>query len=156
VRAVQLDACVDDPGGHHIRVRGLRAPNEPDVGHAAGEDPQAAQGVYRAIFEISTRRTGISAKDLQRIMGFGSYKTAWSWLHKHLRICESLIRKGRFYKGSQPDCTTDFWIGLRAVQRGLSASASGLGYGKGPRRDRRNVGLSKNSVMEIVRCGAAA
>lgn len=37
---------------------------------------------FRAIFEISTRRTGISAKDLQRIMGFGSYKTAWSWLHK--------------------------------------------------------------------------
>ena len=36
---------------------------------------------FRA-FEISTRRTGISAKDLQRIMGFGSYKTAWSWLHK--------------------------------------------------------------------------
>ena len=37
---------------------------------------------FRAIFETSTRRTGISAKDLQRIMGFGSYKTAWSWLHK--------------------------------------------------------------------------
>src|SRR5438552_13277749 len=33
---------------------------------------------FRAVFEISTRRTGISAKDLQRIMGFGSYKTAWS------------------------------------------------------------------------------
>lgn len=37
---------------------------------------------FRAIFEIATRRTGISAKDLQRIMGFGSYKTAWTWLHK--------------------------------------------------------------------------
>jgi len=37
---------------------------------------------FRAVFEISTHRTGISAKDLQRIMGFGSYKTAWSWLHK--------------------------------------------------------------------------
>lgn len=37
---------------------------------------------FRAVFEISARRTGISAKDLQRIMGFGSYKTAWSWLHK--------------------------------------------------------------------------
>ena len=37
---------------------------------------------FRAVFEISTRRTGISAKDLQRIMGFGSYKTAWTWLHK--------------------------------------------------------------------------
>ena len=30
----------------------------------------------RAIFEITARRTSISAKDLQRIMGFGSYKTA--------------------------------------------------------------------------------
>jgi Zn ribbon nucleic-acid-binding protein/transposase-like protein len=37
---------------------------------------------FRAIFEISTRRTGISGKDFQRIMGFGSYGTAWTWLHK--------------------------------------------------------------------------
>ena len=37
---------------------------------------------FRAIFEISVHRHGISAKDLQRIMGFGSYKTAWTWLHK--------------------------------------------------------------------------
>lgn len=37
---------------------------------------------FRAMFEITTRRTGISAKDLQRLMGFGSYKTAWAWLHK--------------------------------------------------------------------------
>ena len=47
---------------------------------------------FRAVFEISTRRIGISAKDLQRIMGFGSYKTAWSWLHK-LRAC--LVREDR-------------------------------------------------------------
>ena len=37
---------------------------------------------FRAVFEISTRLTGISAKDLQRILGFGSYRTAWTWLHK--------------------------------------------------------------------------
>ena len=37
---------------------------------------------FRAIFEISARRTGISGKDLQRIMGFGSYETAWTWLQK--------------------------------------------------------------------------
>lgn len=37
---------------------------------------------FRAVFQISTRRTGISAKDLQRILGFGSYETAWTWLHK--------------------------------------------------------------------------
>jgi hypothetical protein len=47
---------------------------------------------FRAVFEISTRRTGISAKDLQRIMGFGSYKTAWSWLHK---LRAAMVRPGR-------------------------------------------------------------
>ena len=49
---------------------------------------------FRAIFEISTRRTGISGKDLQRIMGFGSYKTAWSWLHK--------LRAAMVHSGSEP------------------------------------------------------
>ena len=47
---------------------------------------------FRAVFEISSRRNGISAKDLQRIMGFGSYETAWTWLHK-LRV--ALVRPGR-------------------------------------------------------------
>jgi transposase-like protein/Zn ribbon nucleic-acid-binding protein len=47
---------------------------------------------FRAVFEISTRRTGISAKDLQRILGFGSYKTAWTWLHK---LRTALVRPKR-------------------------------------------------------------
>ena len=47
---------------------------------------------FRAVFEISTRRTGISAMDLMRIMGFGSYKTAWSWLHK---LRAALVRPQR-------------------------------------------------------------
>src|SRR5688572_25038267 len=47
---------------------------------------------FRAFFEISTRRTGISAKDLQRIMGFGSYETAWTWLHK---LRAALVRTDR-------------------------------------------------------------
>lgn len=47
---------------------------------------------FRAVFEISVHRHGISAKDLQRIMGFGSYETAWTWLHKLRR---ALVRPGR-------------------------------------------------------------
>lgn len=41
---------------------------------------------FRAIWEMLARKNGISAKDLQRLMGFGSYRTAWLWLHK-LRRC---------------------------------------------------------------------
>lgn len=47
---------------------------------------------FRAIWEMMSRKNGISARDLQRIMGFGSYETAWTWLHK-LRACMS--RPGR-------------------------------------------------------------
>ena len=47
---------------------------------------------FRAVFEISSRRNGISAKDLQRIMGFGSYETAWTWLHK---LRTALVRPER-------------------------------------------------------------
>lgn len=48
---------------------------------------------FRAIFEISVHRHGISAKDLQRIMGFGSYKTAWTWLHKLRRALVRQVRE---------------------------------------------------------------
>ena len=58
--------------------------------------PQAAKSVSRVLmsdmFEISSRRNGISAKELQRILGFGSYKTAWSWLHK---LRAALVRPDR-------------------------------------------------------------
>jgi transposase-like protein len=47
---------------------------------------------FRAVFEISSRKNGISAKELQRIMGFGSYNTAWTWLHK---LRAALVRPGR-------------------------------------------------------------
>lgn len=48
---------------------------------------------FRAIWEMTTHKGGISAKDLQRIMGFGSYETAWSWLHKLRRCAFSQNRK---------------------------------------------------------------
>jgi hypothetical protein len=35
---------------------------------------------------------GISAKDLERIMGLGSYETAWTWLHK---LRAALVRPER-------------------------------------------------------------
>ena len=48
---------------------------------------------FRAVWEMTTHKGGISAKDLQRIMGFGSYETAWCWLHKLRRCAFSRERK---------------------------------------------------------------
>jgi hypothetical protein len=79
----------------------------------------------------------------------------------YIRGCVNLpFERAGFTGVLQPDCTRDLWIGLRAVlvrpQRGLSGSASGLGYGKAHDVIGRNVGLSKNTVMEIVTCETTA
>lgn len=41
---------------------------------------------FRALWEVCVHRPGISAKDLQRVLGLGSYETAWCWLHKLRRL----------------------------------------------------------------------
>jgi transposase-like protein len=37
---------------------------------------------YRVIWSLIINKNGISAVSVQRMMGFGSYQTAWTWLHK--------------------------------------------------------------------------
>jgi len=47
---------------------------------------------FRAMWWITGSKSGISALGLQRILGLGSYETAWSLLHKLRR---AMIRPGR-------------------------------------------------------------
>ena len=47
---------------------------------------------FRAIWWVTSQKTGASALGLQRILGLGSYETAWSWLHKLRR---AMVRPGR-------------------------------------------------------------
>lgn len=37
---------------------------------------------FRAIWWMIAQKNGVSASGLQRILGIGSYRTAWIWLHK--------------------------------------------------------------------------
>jgi len=37
---------------------------------------------FRAIWWVTSQENGASALGLQRILGLGSYETAWTWLHK--------------------------------------------------------------------------
>ena len=47
---------------------------------------------FRAIFEVTASKQGISAAELQRKLGLGSYQTAWSWLTK---IRAAMVRPHR-------------------------------------------------------------
>ena len=45
-----------------------------------------------AAWYVVNQKNGVSALGLQRVLGFGSYKTAWTWLHKLRR---AMVRPGR-------------------------------------------------------------
>lgn len=47
---------------------------------------------FRAIWWVTSQKTGASALGLQRVLGLGSYRTAWAWLHKLRR---AMVRPGR-------------------------------------------------------------
>lgn len=47
---------------------------------------------FRAMWWVASQKTGASALGLQQMLGFGSYETAWTWLHKLRR---AMVRPGR-------------------------------------------------------------
>ena len=47
---------------------------------------------FRAMWWVTTQKTGANALGLQLILGLKSYETAWTWLHKFRR---AMVRPGR-------------------------------------------------------------
>jgi transposase-like protein/ribosomal protein L37AE/L43A len=47
---------------------------------------------FRAMWYVMCQKNGASALGLQRVLGLGSYQTAWAWLHKLRR---AMVRSGR-------------------------------------------------------------
>lgn len=53
---------------------------------------QPLQRWFRVMWYVTQQKTGVSALGVQRALGFGSYHTAWSWLHKLRR---AMVRPDR-------------------------------------------------------------
>jgi transposase-like protein len=47
---------------------------------------------FRAIWHVTSQKNGASAMTVQRVLGLGSYQTAWTWLHKLRR---AMVSPGR-------------------------------------------------------------
>jgi len=102
---------------------------------------------FRAIWWVSTQRTGGSAKGLQRLLGLGSYQTAWAWLQKLRR---AMVRAGReplegpvevddgFIGGAEEGAT-----GRQTFKKAKIAVAVEV-----PGGDRRKIGRVRLQVVE--------
>ncbi len=47
---------------------------------------------FQAMWYVTNQKFGVSALGLKRVLGLGSYQTAWTWLHKLRR---AMVRPGR-------------------------------------------------------------
>lgn len=53
---------------------------------------------FAAMWFVCAQKNGVSALGLQRVLGFGSYETAWAWLHKLRR---AMVRPDRDLLGGE-------------------------------------------------------
>ena len=63
---------------------------------------------FRAMWQITSQKNGISALGLQRVLGLGSYKTAWAMLHKLRR---AMVRPGRDRLDGVVEVDESYWGG---------------------------------------------
>ena len=61
---------------------------------------------FRAIWQVTSQKNGISALGLQRVLGLGSYKTAWAMLHKLRR---AMVRPGRDRLSGVVEVDESYW-----------------------------------------------
>lgn len=70
------------------------------------------------LWHICGQKKGGSALDLQDAMGFGSYNTAWEWLH---RMRRAMVVPGRSLLNGEVEVDETFVGGVKAGRRGRGA-----------------------------------
>jgi transposase-like protein len=61
---------------------------------------------FRAMWWVTSQKTGASALGLQQVLGLKSYQTAWTWLHKLRR---AMIRPGRERLSGSVEVDETYW-----------------------------------------------
>lgn len=116
---------------------------------------QSLQLWFRAMWWITSQKNGASALGLQRVLGLGSYKTAWSWLHKLRR---AMVRAGRDRLSGRVEVDETYLGGLEEGVRGRQTVAKALiavaaeedGAGVGRIRLRKIPDASAKSLLAFV------
>lgn len=78
---------------------------------------------FRAMWYVTSQKQGISALGLQRVLGLGSYETAWTWLHKLRR---AMVRPGRDRLSGTVEVDEIYLGGVKLGKRGRGATGKAL------------------------------
>jgi transposase-like protein len=111
---------------------------------------------FLAIWFVTSQKHGTSALGLKRVLGLGSYDTAWSWLHKLRR---AMVRPGREQLTGEVEVDETYVGGVGTKVRGRGAkrktivaiAAEVRGRGPGRIRMAKIADLSASSLRRFVR-----
>jgi len=78
---------------------------------------------FHAVWWIIAQKNGVSAKGLQKILGLGSYRTSWTWLHKFRRL---MVLSGRSKLKGIIEVDEVFVGGKKSGKRGRGAEGKSL------------------------------
>jgi transposase-like protein len=78
---------------------------------------------FQALWYVVNQKSGASALGVQRVLGLGSYRTSWRWLHKLRR---AMVRPGRDRLAGCIEVDEVYVGGEKAGKRGRGASGKTL------------------------------
>jgi transposase-like protein len=109
-----------------------------------------------AMWFVTAQRNGVSALGLQRVLGLGSYETAWTWLHKLRRamvrpgrdLLSGAVEVGKIYVGGPEEGDRGRETEHKAI---VAVAAEKNGRGTGRIRLRRIGDVSVDSMFPFIR-----
>ena len=78
---------------------------------------------FAVAWYMTSAKSGVSAKTLHRLLGFGSYQTAWTMLH---RFRTAMVRPGRDRLGREVEVDETSIGGVKPGKRGRGAAGKTL------------------------------
>jgi transposase-like protein len=140
------------------RAASLRGLSLGDLGHS-GHDPRwhpdAAGELVRGGLVRGQPEAGVSALGLQRVLGLGSYQTAWAWLHKLRR---AMLLPGRELLSGAVEVDESYFGARRAGAAGRGVTGKPIvaiavedrGEASGRVRMRRVPDVTKATLTDFV------
>lgn len=123
----QCRHCGDGQPWHTARGRLVCRACRTQVSVAAGtifQDSHLPLRVwFRAMWWVTNQKSGMSALGLQRALGLGSYRSAWSCLQKLRR---AMVRPGRDRLAGEVEVDETYWGGPKPGKHGRGAAGKAL------------------------------
>lgn len=116
---------------------------------------------FLAMWYVTSQKHGVSALGLQRVLGLGSYQTAWAWLHKLRR---AMVRPGRDRLHGEVEVDETYVggaesnvVGRKTIKKSIVAIAVEVrGRGSGRVRMSRVQDVSAASLIPFVEAAVSS